>query len=138
MLSCINDKNNIKIIYFGVTMKTLLKLTALSIALSSAASYASDYQELNQEANDALYHLSKYCGIQLGDIKRLYPNSWIGRSAKWANANNNYGYTFDVFFAPNYFNTESLATLNLSATYIANPPADGSSYRYRCTIQWEN
>lgn len=119
-------------------MTFLSKVAIFSAVLSSASVFASTYEPLGVESSDAIYHLSKYCGEELGVVKKAYSNSWIGSGGKWANANNNYGYNFEVFYSPNYFNTEKLATLSLSAQYIPNPPADASKYKYTCRINWVN
>ncbi len=119
-------------------MKKIAKISILAASLAASSVFASDYYELGSEANDALYHLSKYCGVELGQVKGYYPGAWVGSTGKWSNENNNYGYEYNLFYAPNYFNTESLGTLSLSATYIPNPPADGSSYKYECSIDWTN
>ncbi|MCX4027049.1 hypothetical protein H0A36_13575 [Endozoicomonas sp. SM1973] len=117
-------------------MKILAKAAVFAAIVTSTSAFSSTYVQLGKEASDAIYHLSKYCAVELGELKQAYPSAWIGSAGKWYNQNSNYGYNFEVLYAPNYFSTEQLATLSLSARYIPNPPADASNYEYSCTVNY--
>ncbi|MDE1464250.1 hypothetical protein [Spartinivicinus poritis] len=117
-------------------MKILAKAAVFAAVITSTSAFSSTYVQLGKEASDAIYHLSKYCAVELGELKQAHPSSWIGSGGKWYNQNNNYGFSFDVLYAPNYFSTEQLATLSLSAKYIPNPPADAPNYEYTCTVNY--
>ena len=105
----------------------------LSLSLSVSFSCASSNYELKKEANDALYNISK-CANEMPQI--LTSGAWIGKTQYWDSRNKNYGYNFHVFNTDwSDFSTYKVGELRLVATYIPNPPADASSYKYTCTIK---
>lgn len=105
----------------------------LCTLLLTTSSFASSIITLKKEASDALYHIS-YCTTQISEI--LVEGAWIGETKKWSNRNRNYGYDFSVFNTDwSDFSTYKVGVIKLHAKYIANPPADASSYEFVCKIK---
>lgn len=110
-----------------------MKALLCGLFLLSSATHASNIIELKKEANDALSHIS-HCTNQMSQI--LVDGAWIGKTIRWDSRNRNYGYTFHVFNTDwSDFSTYKVGEIRLNAQYLANPPADGSSYKYNCTLK---
>ncbi|MBU2896771.1 hypothetical protein [Vibrio hepatarius] len=115
-----------------------MQFKSLSIAslllVVSTNTFASYIKILNDE-EQSTYHLSKYCVSELNQLKTESPDAWIGQSEYVEYHNGRYGFNYRVYHAPNYFETEELAVLRLSAVPVPPPvPADFPSHTFNCTI----
>lgn len=103
----------------------------ISAFLASSLAFAEEVSALNDEANDAIYHLS-LCAAELPTI--VNNGAWIGKTTRWESATKDYGFNFHVFRQIGFTQSEKVGTLKLTAAYKQNPPLDASAYNTTCTI----
>jgi hypothetical protein len=110
-----------------------LALVSLFSATSFAAAPAPEtWTDVGSETMKYVYLLTAECGPQLAEVTKS--NAYIGRVSYSGDVDSE-SYTIQfAAFRPNGFTTsESAGIITLTATPIANPPADGSSIQYTCT-----
>lgn len=109
--------------------------TALFILFFSQWSLAEGRYTLGEEAQDAIYHLSRYCAPAMGQLLPPGAGHWIGNTEKWDSRTQNYGYNYSVFKQVGFFKTELVGMIQLEAQKRNNAPADASDYIYICKVK---
>lgn len=116
-------------------MKSIYLFCAASVLSMSA--FASGVQTpLNADGQRAIYFLSQYCVDALS--KAAATGAWIGNtsySGDWNSGAVPFTISYAMFRQVGFVESESAGTIELKATPVANPPADGSSLDITCTYQ---
>ena len=108
--------------------KTLLILASLMI---STTTLASSEPVIVESASKDVLVLSE-CASSLAEVSTA--RSWVGSIEKRGieDGLHSYSYTYNVFKSV-VFSTHKIGSVRVSKEYIANPPADGSSFLTHCS-----